>query len=131
MVWPTWNKFLLTYLLTLAETLFSLRKSLYFEWVSRSLRKKTHNVKSKLKQHCYFKSRNFREQKLSRAEKNAKSFTKTFAFWRFGNIIRGKNFLRIAKNHILAWKNFCDSPDKEYFPAWFFFVCKFSLEIQN
>ena len=28
----------------------------------------------------YFKSRNFREQKLSRAEKNAKFFTKTFAF---------------------------------------------------
>ena len=62
---------------------------------------------------AYFKSRNFREQKLSRVEKNAKFSTKTFAFSRYEDKFRGKNFRELYKNYVFAWKNFRDSRNED------------------
>ena len=50
----------------------------------------------------YFKSRNFRGQKLSRAKKNAKFLTKTFAFGEFWDKFCGKNFRESKKKFVFA-----------------------------
>ena len=69
-------------------------------------------------------------EKLSRAEtfayrKNAKFSTNTFAFWRYENKFRGKNFRELYKNYVFAWKNFRDLRNKNSLKLFDFgfFVC--------
>ena len=77
---------------------------------------------------CYFRGRNFREQKLSQDQKIAKFLTKPFANSNFGDEFRVKNFRENKKNTSFAReKTFANGNNFLFF--FFLYLSSRSLQI--